>query len=452
MTQQHSGFAKSPRFGDFEAQRHWMEITVNLPLNEWYVNSTKNDLEYWGLDYPPLTAYHSWLCGKVAQYIGWHDIVALESSRGIETTNTKLFMRSTALLADLFIFIPAIIFYVLYCEKSQSLISKSTLLFTCLMQPSMVLIDHGHFQFNSICLGLSLWAVNALIYDHLIIASILFSLSLNYKQMALYYALPFFFFILRRIYERPTAMSRINKFVQVGLSVIATFAVCWLPFLIQGCAGDVLKRIFPVHRGLYEDKVANFWCSTSIFIKWNNLFTREQLLKITMITTLVSCIPFCAYILLSKSSSMKRLAFGLFGCSMSFYMFSFHVHEKTILLPLMPALLLLSEFPFEMNLFSQIATFSMYPLFYKDGIQQAYYVSMVLQTLFIKSIYGNKLYTASLFGTIIIQLINSLMTPPARYPDLFTYLCIMYSCAHFVLITAHVSRFQLQQSKKVKQA
>ena len=23
-------------YGDFEAQRHWMEITVNLPANEWY--------------------------------------------------------------------------------------------------------------------------------------------------------------------------------------------------------------------------------------------------------------------------------------------------------------------------------------------------------------------------------------------------------------------------------
>lgn len=23
------------------------------------------DLPYWGLDYPPLTAYHSWICGKM---------------------------------------------------------------------------------------------------------------------------------------------------------------------------------------------------------------------------------------------------------------------------------------------------------------------------------------------------------------------------------------------------
>ena len=55
------GFQKPPMHGDFEAQRHWMEITTHLPMSSWYFY----DLEYWGLDYPPLTAYHSWLMGKM---------------------------------------------------------------------------------------------------------------------------------------------------------------------------------------------------------------------------------------------------------------------------------------------------------------------------------------------------------------------------------------------------
>ena len=48
---------------NFKAQRHWMEITYNLKISQWYVNSTENDLNYWGLDYPPLTAYHSYVLG-----------------------------------------------------------------------------------------------------------------------------------------------------------------------------------------------------------------------------------------------------------------------------------------------------------------------------------------------------------------------------------------------------
>lgn len=48
---------------------HWYTIKIIY----WYIcfnfcryfNSTNNNLLYWGLDYPPLTAYHSWLCGFV---------------------------------------------------------------------------------------------------------------------------------------------------------------------------------------------------------------------------------------------------------------------------------------------------------------------------------------------------------------------------------------------------
>lgn len=42
-------------FGDYEAQRHWMEITTYTPIGDWYRNTTTNDLLYWGLDYPPLS-------------------------------------------------------------------------------------------------------------------------------------------------------------------------------------------------------------------------------------------------------------------------------------------------------------------------------------------------------------------------------------------------------------
>lgn len=55
------GIGSPPMYGDFEAQRHWMEVTTSLPVSRWYFY----DLGYWGLDYPPLTAYHSWLLGKM---------------------------------------------------------------------------------------------------------------------------------------------------------------------------------------------------------------------------------------------------------------------------------------------------------------------------------------------------------------------------------------------------
>lgn len=34
----YSGYNKPPMFGDFEAQRHWMEITYHLPIDQWLEN------------------------------------------------------------------------------------------------------------------------------------------------------------------------------------------------------------------------------------------------------------------------------------------------------------------------------------------------------------------------------------------------------------------------------
>ena len=77
-----------------------------------YVNSSRNDLNYWGLDYPPLTAYHSWVCGAVAARLN-PDWVALNVSRGYESYEHKLYMRYTVLVADVLIFFTAVLCYVL---------------------------------------------------------------------------------------------------------------------------------------------------------------------------------------------------------------------------------------------------------------------------------------------------------------------------------------------------
>ena len=93
----YSGMGKPPMFGDFEAQRHWMELTTSLPVADWYRETEQNDLQYWGLDYPPLTAYHSWVCGKV---LGWLDPASMEltTSRGYETPDHKAAMRAAVLV------------------------------------------------------------------------------------------------------------------------------------------------------------------------------------------------------------------------------------------------------------------------------------------------------------------------------------------------------------------
>ena len=98
----YSGKHSPPMYGDFEAQRHWMELTLHLPIGEWY----SYDLQYWGLDYPPLTAYVSYFFAFLANVLQ-PEWVALDTSRGVETIESVAFMRATVLLCDVLIFFPS---------------------------------------------------------------------------------------------------------------------------------------------------------------------------------------------------------------------------------------------------------------------------------------------------------------------------------------------------------
>lgn len=100
-----------------------------------------------------------------------------------------------------------------------------------------------------------------------IIGSILFVAALNYKQMELYHALPVFVFILARSINKTQLFNSFRRILTIGLFVVGTFLIIWLPFLLTGTAKDVIIRVFPFNRGLYEDKVASFWCAFSFILK-----------------------------------------------------------------------------------------------------------------------------------------------------------------------------------------
>ncbi|GMF14981.1 unnamed protein product [Phytophthora lilii] len=141
----YSGEHTPPLFGDYEAQRHWMEITTSLRVSDWYFNTTSNDLLYWGLDYPPLTAYVSYLFGLAAE-VAEPSMVELTSSRGYESATSKVFMRTSVLLYDVLLFIPAIYCVARAMYGSEHWTRRTAFLLLILLQPAVLLIDHGHFQ------------------------------------------------------------------------------------------------------------------------------------------------------------------------------------------------------------------------------------------------------------------------------------------------------------------
>ncbi|PAV83949.1 hypothetical protein WR25_21702 [Diploscapter pachys] len=368
----YSGQGKPPLFGDFEAQRHWMEITINLPVKEWYINSTDNDLLYWGLDYPPLTAYHSYLMGFVARKINasWVD---LHASRGIETSSHRLFMRLTAICPFYLIYFPAIIVYFMRTADfgKNPFISRLRLLTFTILYPGILQIDNAHFQYNSISLGLFLWSYIFLENERFLAGSILFVLALNYKQLELYHALPIFVYILARNIKHPIFENLIRSIAsisKIGLVVLGTFFVLWAPFTFQGTQQitAVLKRIFPFQRGLYEDKVASFWCAFSFVLKRIPNFELEKQLLASTTLVLGCSLPSLVPLFLRPTNVHFRLA--TFNVALSFFLFSFHVHEKTILLVAIPAFLLLNEKALyrDMVAFLTVSATSMFSLCIKD--------------------------------------------------------------------------------------
>ena len=480
----YSGAGKKPMYGDYEAQRHWQEITVNLPISSWYTNSTTNDLLYWGLDYPPLTAYHSLLNGKIAEILN-PDYVALNVSRGFESYEHKVFMRYTVFLCDLLIFIPAVYFFKKVTQNRliQSTGPSSKLCYMALLAyPGLYLIDYGHFQYNNVSLGLFIASVAAVIDNFDCLGSFLFSLALNYKQMELYHALPFFFFLLIKCLREKSLQLSVWKLCGVGASVIGTFIVVWSPYLYEiSTVSQVLNRVFPIGRGLFEDKVANIWCSLSILIKFKILLNNSQMALICLMSTALFSLPSC--INLFKNSSGEKFKYSLVNVSIVFFLFSYHVHEKSILLVAIPACLIYGRDLVILNWFFVVSVFSMMPLLVKDGLMipslalvalwmllhelaLAYSVSMKHFTPFdgtysvnpddeltsLASVYqkyfnigyaGSLACMASLTAAVIV------LDPPERYPDLYPVLIALVSCGHFVAFAVyfHYRQFTLSAEK-----
>ncbi len=60
------------------------------------------------------------------------------------------------------------------------------------LKPDLIMIDHGHFQYNSLILGLILSAIYCLLNKNYYLCCILYTISIHSKQMSVYYSLAFF--------------------------------------------------------------------------------------------------------------------------------------------------------------------------------------------------------------------------------------------------------------------
>lgn len=343
--------------------------------------------------------------------------VELRASRGLETHDLKVFMRATVIISEYLIYIPACVICLRHLSRLTGVTNwdQSIALTAILMQPATMLIDHGHFQYNTVMLGFVVACMSSMLAGRHLWGCAYFVAALGFKQMALFYA-PAVFAYLLGICVFPRI--DIIRLFSIGLATLISFAVLFLPLLL-GVAYDTrrdiplasdiqvppllsslpvslnekawyypfalqlaqsIHRIFPFSRGLFEDKVANIWCAIHAsglhkLHEYDTALVSRAALGLTSLLIL----PPCALIFFKPKKELVPWAFAT--TAWGFFLASYQVHEKNVLLPLLPMTVLLAsraglraDMRAWIGFANVLAAWTLYPLLKRDELRIPYFV------------------------------------------------------------------------------
>lgn len=327
-------------------------------------------------------------------------------------------MRATVFVSEYLAYVPALVVFLRRYAKSEgvNIWEGSIALVAILLQPGTILIDHGHFQYNTVMLGFAVATLSSMIAGRPLWGCVFFVGALGFKQMALFYAPAVFAYLLGIC-----LFPKINvvRFLSIALVTVAAFAVLYLPFLL-GVAYDIYRgvsdnalprppvmeslpirwntnawyypivlqlaqsihRIFPFSRGLFEDKVANIWCTVHTFHKLHR-YPQQLLQRSALLATSAAILPPCLIIFLKPKKQLLPLTFAV--VSWGFFLCSYQVHEKNVLLPLLPMTLLLGGsdglLPSTrawVGLANMLGIWTMFPLLKRDELRVPYFIITLL--------------------------------------------------------------------------
>uniref|UniRef100_A0A0A0L9U3 Alpha-1,3-glucosyltransferase n=2 Tax=Cucumis sativus TaxID=3659 RepID=A0A0A0L9U3_CUCSA len=160
--------------------------------------------------------------------------------------------------------------------------------------------------------------------------------------------------------------------------------------------------------------------------------------------------------------SNQGFLYGLLCSSFSFYLFSFQVHEKSILLPLLPASMLALDEPSLFIHFLHYALLSIFPLVVRDKLVQAYLAIYALTFLIINALNkgkqkgggfhsGGVLFGCFLFCSLVLHVVYLVVRPPERYPFLFEAVIMLLCFSQFIFLVIFSNVKQWTLSKAVPQ-
>lgn len=331
-------------------------------------------------------------------------------------------MRATVIVSEYVVYIPAVIVFNRNLAQQQG-VSKwesSIALTAIFMQPATILIDHAHFQYNTVMLGAVVASMSSLLSDRYMWNCVFFVSAICFKQMALYYAGAMFAYLVG-VCLLPKL--HIGRFIGIATATILSFALVFAPLLLgslydsyRGISPPLdlanrqvnplfqqilpyigsssylyslllqltqsIHRVFPFARGLFEDKVANVWCAIHTLHKLNT-YPIPLLQRVSLLATIVAILPACMTISTFPRKELMPWAFA--SSAWGFFLCSFQVHEKSVLLPLLPMTMMLGgdgglgvEMRAWIGWANMLAVWTLFPLLKRDELRVPYFVLSLL--------------------------------------------------------------------------
>ncbi|KAF0682748.1 Aste57867_25151 [Aphanomyces stellatus] len=413
----------SYRSTDFEVHRNWLAITASLPRTEWYFDAGSE----WTLDYPPFFAWFERLLGLAAAYVdpGMLNLHSL----GYASPGTVVFQRLSVVVSDIVLYV-AIVKYcnawprVTTTEVAFNTNKRVVVLLLTFLDAGLIMVDHVHFQYNGMLLGLLILSVAYIREGSDLKGALVYAVLLMMKHIYLYVALLYFVYLFGHYCytvpatHGPSLRTRslsntdthdtlahlvagrgrfsLAKFLALGLMVLAVFAAAFASVMVgPGNAHtavehltQIASRLFPVQRGLCHAYWApNVWALYAFADKVLTVVLRVPspvgamsggLVQDAVFVVLPAVAPWvCGVFTLLAMTPVLRDVYrypdpslfmpALVYCMLCSFLFGYHVHEKAILQVTLPLGLLAVESTRDAKLYrvaTLVGNVSLFPLLF----------------------------------------------------------------------------------------
>uniref|UniRef100_UPI003AB09D14 dolichyl pyrophosphate Glc1Man9GlcNAc2 alpha-1,3-glucosyltransferase isoform X9 n=1 Tax=Centroberyx gerrardi TaxID=166262 RepID=UPI003AB09D14 len=350
---------------DFEVHRNWLAITHSLPLSRWYHENGS----VWTLDYPPLFAWLEFGLSHVARRFD-PDMLRLQN-QDYCSPETLLFQRLSVICCDLLLLYAARECCRCVSEQkgSKDVLRRPSFILAVLLlwNFGLLIVDHIHFQYNGFLFGFLLLSVARHLQSRHLQGALLFALLLNLKHIFLYIAPAYGIYLLRSYcftQDNTDGSVRWSSFSPLRLAALGGIvsSVCALsfgPFIAMGQLPQLLSRLFPFKRGLCHA----YWAPNA----WALYNVLDKTLALLGPCGFLRCLVLCA---------------------LGSFLFGWHVHEKAVLLAILPLSILAVESREDAGIFLVLATtghYSLFPLLFTPAELPIKILLMLLFTLFSSS-------------------------------------------------------------------